>query len=464
MNPLTLSALRTGAIILVLIFHFHKLQSQRSYRYENFGNRSVLLNGNVTGSVTDLGGVFYNPARLALVENPKFSVEGRFYERTQVYVDDFLGAGVNIENKQFSGLPGLLVIAIPLRDEKFYFSFMLRNRINISSGFDTGLLSSENTENISPGNLFNAAAEINMDLREEWFGLSWAKKISDQFSVGFSTFLSFYNYSGGDAFDLVLSDSQQNLLLFSGDLNYSQASTGLFAKVAAAWNLKKLSMGLTIDLPYLEFRDDSSYNQKELLSDKASDQDIFSINQFNGLIARRKVPLGLNFGLGIPLGKSTLHFNTDWHSGLGSYTRIDIPPLESVTEPSTTIIATEKLSPVWNAGIGAEIFMSEKLNVFLSMTTDHSPLEPENTLFNDGNNFGEANLLTLDYLHYGGGFSLNFKSFSITIGGIRSTASDDFPRAINLPIGVEDVDDRDLNIKVDRWRFLVGFNISELSK
>ncbi|WP_224489288.1 hypothetical protein [Robertkochia flava] len=87
------------------------VKAQRSYRYENFGNHSVLLNGKVTGGVTDLGGVFYNPARLAMVRNPQFSVEGRFYESTQVYVDDFLGAGVNIENKQINGLPGLLVLA-----------------------------------------------------------------------------------------------------------------------------------------------------------------------------------------------------------------------------------------------------------------------------------------------------------------------------------------------------------------
>ncbi|THD65717.1 hypothetical protein E7Z59_14105 [Robertkochia marina] len=449
-------------LLLLILFQLTilSMQAQRSYRYENFGNRSVLLNGNVTGSVNDLGGVFYNPARLAIIENPKFSVEGRFYERTEVNVNDFLGAGINIENKQFNALPGLMAAATSIGSEKIYFSFMLRNRINISSSFDSGILDENNTDNIAPGILFNADAAIDINLREEWFGLSWAKKISDNFSVGISTFLSFYNYSGGDSFDFIISENDQNLLQFNGDLKYTQASTGLFGKVSAAWQQKHLSMGLTIDLPYIELRDDSSFNSKDFFTDRVTNEDIFTINQFSGLVARRKVPLGINFGAGIPIGKSTLHLNTDWHAGVGSYDRIEIPPLESTTEPTTLIEAKEKLNPVWNIGAGAEIFISEKINTYLSFTTDHSPLNPEDTFLNGGNNFGESNILTLDYLHLGGGVGLTFKSFAITLGAVNTSGSGDFERSITLPVGVDNFDDTDLNIKVDRWRFLVGFNFS----
>ena len=60
--------------LFLLIFCFIiQVKSQTNYKYENFGNRSILLNGNVTGSVDDLGATYYNPARLALIEDPVFA-------------------------------------------------------------------------------------------------------------------------------------------------------------------------------------------------------------------------------------------------------------------------------------------------------------------------------------------------------------------------------------------------------
>ena len=59
--------------IFIFFFCFiFSVNAQTNYKYENFGNRSILLNGNVTGSVDDLGATYYNPARLALVEDPVF--------------------------------------------------------------------------------------------------------------------------------------------------------------------------------------------------------------------------------------------------------------------------------------------------------------------------------------------------------------------------------------------------------
>jgi len=42
-------------IILISFFNSQWLASQGFYNQENFGNQSILLSGNVTGSVDDLG-------------------------------------------------------------------------------------------------------------------------------------------------------------------------------------------------------------------------------------------------------------------------------------------------------------------------------------------------------------------------------------------------------------------------
>ena len=77
--------------LFLLIFCFIiQVKSQTNYKYENFGNRSILLNGNVTGSVDDLGATYYNPARLALIEDPVFAINAKIYELTDTKIENYL--------------------------------------------------------------------------------------------------------------------------------------------------------------------------------------------------------------------------------------------------------------------------------------------------------------------------------------------------------------------------------------
>ena len=79
-----------------------------NYKFENFGNQSVLLNGSVTGSVADLGLTYYNPARLGLIENPSFTIGGKAYEWSRYYFEDILETDKNLSANQFGGIPATL--------------------------------------------------------------------------------------------------------------------------------------------------------------------------------------------------------------------------------------------------------------------------------------------------------------------------------------------------------------------
>ena len=72
-------------IILLSATVFQNLSAQGNYKQENYGNRSILLNGNVTGSVSDLGLTYYNPARLAMIENVAFAINAKTYELKQLF-------------------------------------------------------------------------------------------------------------------------------------------------------------------------------------------------------------------------------------------------------------------------------------------------------------------------------------------------------------------------------------------
>ena len=95
-------------LLVQLLFFSNETYGQSNYKFENFGNRSILLNGNVTGSVDDLGAVYYNPARLALVEDPIFSINAKIYQLTNIKVDNITIDGNSLSSSDFDGLPGMI--------------------------------------------------------------------------------------------------------------------------------------------------------------------------------------------------------------------------------------------------------------------------------------------------------------------------------------------------------------------
>ena len=81
------------------------LAGQSEYHWsDQFGSRSTLLNGTVIGGVSDLGAVFYNPARLAQLHRPGFLLTAEAFEVNQVEVGR--GETNELEQSNFRGAPG----------------------------------------------------------------------------------------------------------------------------------------------------------------------------------------------------------------------------------------------------------------------------------------------------------------------------------------------------------------------
>ena len=71
--------------LLVIFFITDYFTAQQgNCKFENYGNRSILLSENVTGSVEDFGLTHYNPARLTEIENIAFAINARAYELTSL--------------------------------------------------------------------------------------------------------------------------------------------------------------------------------------------------------------------------------------------------------------------------------------------------------------------------------------------------------------------------------------------
>ncbi|MCK5814406.1 MAG: hypothetical protein KAH07_00525 [Flavobacteriaceae bacterium] len=445
--------------LIVLILLGSNLHSQRNYKYENFGNRSILLNGNVTGSVDDLGATYYNPARLALIKGPALLINAKIYEIANIKIANITLDGKDLSSSKFNSVPSMLAGTFKLKSlegHHFAYSVFSKNYSDFSLGYK-----GEVEEILDPDpslalNKYVSGTSINNKLRENWVGISWATSISENFSIGASLFGSDYKHEIGRSEELNIIDDSDNVINYNKLSAIKQESYGLFAKIGAAWQFQKFTLGANMSLPYLEVYGKGKFHFEEFLSGIGNGEDIFTYNDFNNLDSKRKQPFGMAIGAGIPFKKNMLHLDVSYNAPLNNYEKVGIPNLISETEddiPITTF--NEELKSIFNFGVGAEIFTSDFLNFYGSISSDFSPY-----IYTSTDEPNENIRLTSNYFHYGFGANLSFKWANIIIGTIYSNGSIRYIESSGFPISPVNTPSNDPSkLKSNRWRFIIGFEI-----
>lgn len=439
------------------------VSAQGYYNNENFGNRSLLLGGNVTGSVDDLGLTYYNPARLAIVENPVFSINAKAYQINAISFKNAFGRNNKISDSQFEGVPSLVSGTFSIakwEKHHFAYAFISRQRSSIGINISREIDADNVIENIGEidrlvGNLLLASKE-----RDEWFGGTWGMKVRDNFSIGVSTFVSVYNYSS--TYDLRFSsiDTSQDVAFFNNEINVSQNSYGMFWKLGLAWKLSKIDIGLNVDLPYIQIIKNGKFRYQKFLAGTINDSDEFAYYNFKDLESNRKEPIGISFGAGIPWRKNIFHLKVDWHGNLIEYNRLVIPDTEDGREG---FAFQESLRSVINFGAGAEIYINDGLNLYASFSTDFSPIESSANIFDviTDDDEGTSADFDSDFFHYAFGVEFKLKNVELIVGTTYSSATSDFAEPIEFPYeGVEiPVNDELSRVTISRWRFILGLEI-----
>ncbi len=160
---------------------------QQNYKFENFGDRSMLLNGNVTGSVNDLGATYYNPSRLTTIEEPLFSINGKVYQLNTIKLDNLTASGHTISDSDFAGLPRMVAGTFRLKwlpNSYLAYSFLTRQRTDLNVAYATGLQTSDIIAGQEGDETYQGQVAINNKVNEEWYGASWATKINEKLSFG----------------------------------------------------------------------------------------------------------------------------------------------------------------------------------------------------------------------------------------------------------------------------------------
>ena len=92
-------------MLLIFFITVYSSAQQGNYKFENYGNRSILLSGNVKGSIEYIGLTYYNPARLIEIEQTAFAINAQAYELTSLNLVNVAGEKSSITNNQFNDKP-----------------------------------------------------------------------------------------------------------------------------------------------------------------------------------------------------------------------------------------------------------------------------------------------------------------------------------------------------------------------
>ncbi len=449
--------------IVLVSFFYSKVRAQQNYKYENYGDKSMLLNGNVCGSVDDVAATYYNPARLTLIKTPVFSFDTKLYQLNILKLENYVEDYKTLRDQNFGGLPKMVAGTFSFTNlPNHYFGYSLVTRIRNTQNIS--LNTNKKTADIidtQPGEeTYVARMSLENKVTDEWIGISWATTPLKNFSVGVTLYGSIYQAEDSNSQNLsTYNNENSEVFLYRKRIDTKQESYGILAKIGFAYIKPKLELGLNIDVPYIQVYGKGKFYDEEFQTGLDNASNIFTYNTFKDLESQRRSTIGVQLGAGINIRKSKLHLNFSWNAGGKEYTKIKIPNIESETEETLPIVYREKFRSIANYGAGAEIYLTPKINILASYSSDYSPFSKNTTVFDLINNQGKDINVPTNFHHFGLGSYVELKKLDFSLGCVFSTGNSEFTRNFNFVEAIGDDLNQRVKVRYLRWRFIIGFNI-----
>ena len=461
-----------GISILILVTHKNLIGQDAHYWTEQYGNKSMLLSGTVNASVQDLGLVFYNPGRLAQIENPAFVISAKVYELTNIRLKDGLDKGRDLRKSSFGGAPNLVAgtFKVPfLKNHHFAYSFLTRYQYNSDVG--TRATIDENDEKESPYINISAKFKLDNKYNEEWYGLTWSYRLNPVLSIGVTTFATQTNNT--KSLEVQLQGLRNDSLVSMVTLNrkFSYDRYGLLWKAGLSAQFEKINLGVTVTTPMINVYGNGSTGYENYITrvdslDGEQITDVYMESNQNNLYAQTKSPWAIGLGISFKFTKSTIHLSSEWFSGIGKYTVLEAEPaIGQYPKDTIEFRMVDDVKSVFNFGLGLEHRFNEKIEIFMSGATDFTAMSKDVTYIYQ---FRESELskstFNGDILHFGGGIALNMKWAELTIGATYATAKRTVPTPLDLS-GNDIINPKEsTDLYYTRWRFIVGFSFPFANK
>jgi hypothetical protein len=460
------------ALLIPICLCYANLAAQDAHYWtQHYGTRSILLSNSVIGGAEDLGAVFYNPARLGLIQNPAFLISADVYEWQRLKIEDAFGETADLSRSDFGGIPSLTAGTFKLgflKGHRFAYSILIRQRLDFDVNYRNEVFG-DVLEQFPGEENFTGAIRYRHEVQEQWFTLSWSWPVKQWLSVGMNMTGSLYDQKKGEQIDLQALTERGQTAIYNFDRNFSFTNYGLLWKAGVAAEFPRWRAGLTVTTPTLVVTGKGKYRYEEFFSgvaQESTNEDLYTTNTQNDIPTTHRTPWAIGLGSTFLLGRHKLHVSGEWYSEIPRYTLLQSQPHTSQSSGEVrSFQLVDELKAVVNAGIGAEFYLSEKISLYASGSTDFSAVGNDIARFSENLPVARNSVISADFYHAALGLFFDFPGLDLTLGTARTGARQNFARPIDFPEEGDEGDDGIFDgdefgtLKWERWRLIFSISV-----
>lgn len=454
---------------LIVIYFFSiqpTLAQDGHYWTQQYGTNSILLSNAAIGGVKDLAAVYYNPGRMGLIEKPAFLLNTSVFEISRLQFSNIVGQDRERTRTQIVKVPSFVAVNFRLKfleDHKFAVSLIQRQDIDIDFNYRSEIV--DDVFDNNPGQeTLSTNLGLKQKVKEEWISLTWSYPFNEKVSVGVTTSLARLRVNKGTLIELQGLTELDQVAQYQFDRGYQFNDLGLLWKFGFAGGNNTFDWGVTLTTPSIQIGGQGIYDYYEFFSGIEG----VTVNPDNYITSHQeeieityKRPLAIGAGLSFPVGKSSLYISGEWYNAIPRYTLMQAEDHISQTSSGETISFTlvDDLQSVTNFGIGAEIYINQKLSTYLSMSSDFSAVRDNPIAFSDTKPIANNSVFTADYFHFATGVSFSLKQADVTLGVAYTGGKQDFDRPSDFPDNNNPIISESSTFDWDRIRVLFSFAI-----
>ncbi|MFT5824361.1 MAG: hypothetical protein ACI8ZM_005628 [Crocinitomix sp.] len=418
---------RNISLTFMMFCFFISTAQENNYWSVKQGAIASLTGGAVIANTSNQTAAYYNPGLLPFIKSNSVSLNASTYFLKSASIENGAGKNIDLEYARFGVVPqnifGILDIT---KNDKLTLSYAILSEMHSEINFAVRNEFKIDISDIYPGNeTYLGGYKYYNKLRENWYGLAAGYELSDQFGVGFSTFIVANNldYSEARIANVIVEDDTNNFVRtiinssLNEDLTYS--SLGVLMKLGLSYKLDKLRLGLTLTSPLLNinFLGKATVTRGVYIS--TDDNSLSNINQVSfqeKINTTNKKPLTIDFGATYSFPKTDVSFRAAYYGAIDTYDLIDKNDFDNSSnfdQIEDFGIPQMAKNSVTNIGVGLIQELSEKMSLYAGFSTDF-------------NNFDESKLNRQedfvpsigywDLYHYSLGLSNRLKHFQLVYG------------------------------------------------
>ncbi|MGI9531094.1 hypothetical protein [Lutimonas sp.] len=409
----------------------------------NFNTPSVLLAGSVVGGNAGSSSVFYNPSLINNDSIPSLSISANVLSLQFFKGENIAGEGINTDKFIFKVQPRFVSYVFPTKNNKFGIEAAILSPVSEEVNFTIQHTDEVDIIERTLGlENYDGYLKYSRKYEDIWVGAGFSYELSENLSVGFSTFLAVktmkYTYQqDADAYQKTDSVQLEDQLIpryiaenkLKEEVKYWDLSFVFKFGARYKTDNERFSIGANITLPNLHIYGEGDVRKSTIRSNVFDNEQGSFVSNESNLEFDQKISANVKSPFSAALGlqyftksrKNFISLTTEYFHNIDPYSVVSYKGSENMFEDifdNPVMSYTTAAKSVTNVGIGWKQFISSDFFLLGGFRTDFTVAETNKLgIFGDEN---ELNRIHMDKYHLSVGPVFSMKNFKV-ITGIQYT-------------------------------------------